>query len=160
MKSKLSHLAPTGEARMVDVGLKEPTLRRATASAVVTVGPEAARAIRGDRVAKGNVFEVARLAAIAAAKRTSELIPLCHTLALDHVAVDLSLRGSKVTIRSVASAYARTGVEMEALTAAAVAALTVYDMLKAVEKGITIGPILLLEKSGGRSGLYRRPAGS
>jgi cyclic pyranopterin phosphate synthase len=143
---------------MVDVGEKEPTRRRAVARAEVEVGVAAAAAIRENRVAKGNVFEVARLAGISAAKRTGELIPLCHNLPLDHVRVDLSLAGTTVTITAEASAFARTGVEMEALAAAAVAALTVYDMLKALDKSMTIGPVLLLEKSGGKSGTYRRPA--
>lgn len=141
---------------MVDVGEKTATRRRARASATVHVGSRAARAIREDAVGKGNVFEVARLAGIGAAKRTHELIPLCHGLPLDHVQVDLRLEGEDVHLEAEASAFARTGVEMEALTAVSVAALTVYDMLKAIEKGIELGPIRLEEKSGGKSGEYRR----
>jgi cyclic pyranopterin monophosphate synthase len=155
-REALSHLDTQGRASMVNVGPKQPTARVALAMAAVHLGAAAVRAVRDHRVAKGNVFEVARLAGITAAKRTSELIPLCHNLPLDHVAVDLTLRGSWLEIRARASAFARTGVEMEALTAASVAALTVYDMLKALDKGIMIGPVCLLEKSGGKSGVYRR----
>lgn len=155
-RSSLSHIGPDDEARMVDVGEKKETARRAVAEGWVTIGAPAADAIAESRVAKGNVLQVARLAGIGAAKRTFELIPLCHVLPLDHVQVDLTLEGERVHIIASASAFARTGVEMEALTAASVAALTVYDMLKAVEKGIEIGPIRLLEKSGGKSGDYRR----
>ena len=153
----LSHVNAQGEARMVDVGEKAPTRRRALAAAEVQISAEAARAVRAQRVAKGNVLEVARLAGIGAAKRTAELIPLCHPLPLDHVEIGLRLRAEHVEIRVTASAFARTGVEMEALTAAAVAALTVYDMLKAIDKGIRIGPIRLLEKSGGKSGTWSAP---
>jgi cyclic pyranopterin phosphate synthase len=155
-RSPLSHIGPDDEARMVDVGEKKETARRAVAEGWVTIGAPAAAAIAESRVAKGSVLQVARLAGIGAAKRTFELIPLCHVLPLDHVQVDLTLEGERVHIIASASAFARTGVEMEALTAASVAALTVYDMLKAVEKGIEIGPIRLLEKSGGKSGDYRR----
>jgi cyclic pyranopterin phosphate synthase len=152
----LSHLGPDEEARMVDVGQKKETARRAVAEGWVHVGSAAAAAIADSHVAKGNVLQVARLAGIGAAKRTFELIPLCHVLPLDHVQVDLTLEGENVRIVASASAFARTGVEMEAMTAVSVAALTVYDMLKAVEKGIEIGPIRLLEKSGGKSGDFRR----
>lgn len=155
-RSPLSHIGPDDEARMVDVSEKKETARRAVAEGWVTIGASAAAAIVESRVAKGNVLQVARLAGIGAAKRTFELIPLCHVLPLDHVQVDLTLEGERVHVIASASAFARTGVEMEALTAASVAALTVYDMLKAVEKGIEIGPIRLLEKSGGKSGDYRR----
>ena len=157
-RTGLSHVDAQGTSRMVDVGEKSPTRRRAVASARVRVGAGAARAVRENRVAKGNVFEVARLAGIGAAKRTAELIPLCHNLPLDWLDLSLVLKANVVEIRAEASAFARTGVEMEALTAAAVAALTVYDMLKAIDKGIEIGPILLLEKSGGKSGTYKRSA--
>jgi cyclic pyranopterin monophosphate synthase len=152
----LSHVGADGAATMVNVGEKAPTRRTAVASAQVRIGPAAARAVTENRVAKGNVFEVARLAGIGAAKRTAELIPLCHNLPLDHVDLSIALEGTVMEIRATASAFARTGVEMEALTAAAVAALTLYDMLKAVDKGIEIGPILLVEKTGGKSGVYRR----
>ncbi|MFN8548813.1 MAG: cyclic pyranopterin monophosphate synthase MoaC [Candidatus Eisenbacteria bacterium] len=155
-RPRLSHVGARGEARMVDVSEKAVTARRATAAARVKLGRRASEAVRKDQVAKGNVLEVARLAGIQAAKRTAELIPLCHPLALDHVSVECRLVGNEVRIEATAAITARTGVEMEAMTAAAVAALTVYDMLKAVEKGIEIGPISLLEKRGGKSGTYRR----
>ena len=155
-RPRLSHVGEGGEARMVDVTEKPLTARRATATAIVAIGRRAAQAVRRDQVAKGNVLEVARLAGIQAAKRTAELIPLCHPLPIDHIAVDCRLVGTEVRIEATAAITARTGVEMEAMTAAAVAALTIYDMLKAVEKGIVIGPIRLEEKSGGKSGTYRR----
>jgi cyclic pyranopterin phosphate synthase len=141
---------------MVDVGAKEPTRRRAVAEARVQIGAEAARLVRANAVAKGNVLEVARLAGITGAKRTDELIPLCHSLPLDHVDVEARLVGREVRIRAEASVFARTGVEMEAMMAASLAALTVYDMLKAVDKGIEIASVHLVEKTGGRSGHYRR----
>ena len=153
----LSHLAPDGRSRMVDVGAKGLSRRRAVAEAWVTVGPEVAGRLRRDGgIAKGNVFETARLAGIAAAKQTPALIPLCHPLPLDHVDVDVRLDGERVRIRSQASAEAKTGVEMEAMTAAAVAALTVYDMVKSAGKGAEIGPVHLLEKEGGKSGRWAR----
>jgi len=153
----LSHLAPDGSPRMVDVGAKDATRRRAVAEAWVTVGPEVAERLRRDGgLAKGNVFETARLSGITAAKQTPSLIPLCHPLPLDHVGVDVALDGDRVRIRSEASAEAKTGLEMEAMTAAAVAALTVYDMVKSAGKGAEIGPVRLLEKEGGKSGHWRR----
>jgi len=155
--SNLSHLAPDGSPRMVDVGAKDATRRRAVAEAWVTVGPEVAERLRRDGgLAKGNVFETARLSGIAAAKQTPSLIPLCHPLPLDHVGVDVALDGDRVRIRSEASAETKTGLEMEAMTAAAVAALTVYDMVKSAGKGAEIGPVRLLEKEGGKSGHWRR----
>ena len=144
---------------MVDVSGKDATRRRAVAEAVVEVGPEVAAAIAADAVAKGPVFETARLAGIQAAKRVGQLIPLCHPLPLEHVAVDLELRGEEVRIRAEAALTGKTGVEMEALTAAAVAALTVYDMCKAVSKEMTIRRVRLLEKAGGKSGDWRRQEG-
>ncbi len=156
--SSLSHIGPDGASRMVDVGAKESTSRRAVAEAQVRLGAAAARALAAGAVAKGNVLEVARLAGIGAAKRTWELIPLCHQLPIEHVAVDFDLAGTTLRIRTEASAFARTGVEMEALTAAAVAALTVYDMLKSVDKNMRIQSIKLLEKSGGKSGDFRHGA--
>jgi len=151
-----SHVTPTGEARMVDVSAKRPTRRRAVAEAVVSVGSRVAEAIRHNAVAKGPVLETARLAGIQAAKRTADLIPLCHPLALEHVGVDLELRGGEVHVRTEVALTAKTGAEMEALTAAAVAALTVYDMCKAISRGIEIRRLHLLEKSGGKSGRWRR----
>ncbi len=155
--SELSHTGPGGEARMVDVGGKPATLRQARAEARLSLGEAAWQALRENRAAKGDVLAVARVAGIQAAKRTGELIPLCHPLGLDAVAVDFTLDDAArvLGIHARARCTGRTGVEMEALTAASVAALTVYDMLKAVEKGIVIGPIRLLEKTGGASGDWR-----
>ena len=155
-RASLTHVDAAGAARMVDVSGKRPTRRRAAAEAIVHVGREVAEAIRSDSVAKGPVFETARIAGIQAAKRTGELIPLCHPLPVEHVAVDLELRGEEVLIRTEAAVTGRTGVEMEALTAAAVAALTVYDMCKALSKAIEIRSVRLVEKSGGKSGHWRR----
>jgi len=153
-----SHLDSSGRARMVDVGEKSTTERRAVAQATVSVSPTTAQAVLAGDAPKGDVIGVARIAGIMAAKRTSELIPLCHQLALSFVGVEASVDGAEGTI--VLTAEARTtgpnGVEMEALTAASVAALTVYDMVKGVERGAEIGPVMLLEKSGGRSGEWRR----
>jgi cyclic pyranopterin phosphate synthase len=142
---------------MVNVSGKPVTARLARAEAWVTVGADVAQALRErGAVAKGNVFETARLAGIAAAKRTDELIPLCHPLLLDTVEVDISLEGYRVHVETAAAAESKTGVEMEALTAAAVAALTIYDMCKSASKAIEIEVIRLLEKSGGKSGKWRR----
>ena len=152
----LSHVDKAGKARMVDVSAKETTLRRAVAEAIVHVGAEVAEGIRGNAVAKGPVFETARLAGIQAAKQAGHLIPLCHPLSLEHVAVDLELRGDEVHVRAEAALTGKTGVEMEAMVAASVAALTVYDMCKAISKGIEIRCVRLLEKSGGKSGRWKR----
>lgn len=141
---------------MVDVSIKVVTQRRAVAGGVVRLTGSIARAIRNNAVAKGNVFEVARIGAIQAAKKTAELIPLCHPLPLSNVVVDLSLKANFVLIRAEVTAEAKTGVEMEALTAVSVAALVVYDMCKGIDKGIEIGPIELLEKVGGKSGHYKK----
>lgn len=156
-ESKFTHLDATGRARMVDVGEKETTARGAIAEGAVRVSRELAEAIAGNAVAKGNVFEVARLAGIMAAKRTSEIIPLCHPLGLDFVDVTLRLEGCVVQIRAEARLTARTGVEMEALTAVTAAALTVVDMGKAIDKGMVIEGVRLVEKWGGRSGHYIAP---
>jgi len=155
-RATLSHVDAAGTARMVDVSGKRATRRRAVAEAVVRVGRDVAEAIRTNSVAKGPVFETARIAGIQAAKRTGDLIPLCHPLPVEHVAVDLELRGEEVRIRAEAAVTGKTGVEMEALTAAAVAALTVYDMCKALSKAIEIRNVRLLEKSGGKSGHWMR----
>jgi len=145
-----------GDARMVDVGAKPITRRRALAEAYVTVGRAVAVRIEADDLPKGSVLETARLAGIQAAKRTATLIPLCHPLPLDAVEVEAALAGDRVRIRAEVRAEARTGVEMEALTACAVAALTVYDMVKAAARGLEIGPVRLLEKEGGASGRWTR----
>jgi len=154
--SPLSHVDDRGRARMVDVGAKPETVREAVAEGEVRMNAAAARAIRTRAVKKGDPLQVARLAGIMAAKRTAEIIPLCHPLPLTHVDVDLRPEGRTYRIRSRVGTVGRTGVEMEALVAVATAALTLYDMLKAVDKAMVIGRIRLLEKRGGRSGEYRR----
>jgi cyclic pyranopterin phosphate synthase len=156
MPRKLSHYDRAGKARMVDVSAKLPAKREAAASAFVALKPEVLRALPENP--KGDPFEVARLAGIMAAKRTAELIPLCHPLPLSHIDVTLRLCENGVAISSKVATTAATGVEMEALTAASIAALTVYDMCKALDKGIEIREIVLDRKSGGKSGDYiRRP---
>jgi cyclic pyranopterin monophosphate synthase len=154
--AKLTHADARGRVKMVDVGGKPITTREALARGEVTMSAEARRLIRGGAVAKGDPLQAARLAGIMAAKRTSELIPLCHPLPLSGVHVELTptRRGYRVEAR--VRTNAQTGVEMEALTAVAVAALTIYDMLKAVDKAMVIGDIVLVEKTGGKSGTYRR----
>lgn len=152
--SSLTHIDAQGKATMVDIGGKAATVRRAVAEGFVRVSEELARAIAADTVAKGNVFEVARLAGIQAAKRTDELIPLCHSLPLDAVHVQLELQQGQVAITAEARTTWKTGVEMEALTAVAVAALTVIDMGKAIDKTMMIHGVRLLEKTGGKSGKY------
>jgi cyclic pyranopterin phosphate synthase len=155
--SQLSHFDASGASRMVDVGAKDVTFRAARAEAIVSMQPETLRLITDRQMSKGDVFEVARLAGIMATKRTAELIPLCHPLGLDHAAVELAAIDDRtVRIEATVAVHGRTGVEMEALTAVTVAALTVYDMCKSVDRGITIGPVRLLEKSGGKSGHYVR----
>jgi cyclic pyranopterin phosphate synthase len=154
----LTHLDESGRARMVNVGEKPVTNRRAVASGEVRMRPATLTLLTDGDLPKGDALAVARVAGIMAAKRTGDLIPLCHPLGVDSVVVDLSPSGPD-TLRIVAtvSVMGRTGVEMEALTAVSVAALTVYDMCKAVDKEMTIGAIQLDEKSGGRSGDYKRP---
>jgi len=140
---------------MVDVTGKSQTQRIARAEAFVRMAPATIKLLRGDELPKGNALEVARIAGIQAAKQTSGLIPLCHPLPLTHVDVAIQVTAEGARIETTATTKAETGVEMEAMTAASVAALTLYDMCKAVEKGITIGPIRLLEKSGGKSGHWK-----
>jgi cyclic pyranopterin phosphate synthase len=156
MPKKLSHYDRDGRAHMVDVSPKAVTQRTASASAFVAMKPSVLRALPGNP--KGDPLEVARLAGIMAAKKTSELIPMCHPIALTHVAVDITVCENGVGIASHASTRAETGVEMEALVAASVAALTVYDMCKALDKGIEIREVVLTSKTGGKSGNYHRPA--
>jgi cyclic pyranopterin phosphate synthase len=153
---RLTHLDPTGAARMVDVGDKDATGRRAVAEAVVLMSPETARAVRDGDAPKGDVLGTARLAGIMAAKRTAELIPLCHPLALSFVDVAAAVEEDRVILVAEARLKGRTGVEMEALTAASVAALTVYDMVKGIEKGVEIAHVRLVEKTGGKSGDWHR----
>ena len=154
--AKLSHLDAKGKARMVDVGNKPVTAREALARGEITMSATALRLIRKGALAKGDPLQVARLAGIMAAKKTAELIPLCHPLPLTYVSVELTgiRRGYRIEARVRTSS--QTGVEMEALTAVAVAALTIYDMAKAVDKEMVIGAICLIEKKGGRSGHYVR----
>jgi cyclic pyranopterin monophosphate synthase len=154
----LTHLDPRGRASMVDVGDKPATERRALARAIVRVSPETAAKVAAGDAPKGDVIGVARIAGIQAAKRTSELIPLCHPLQLSYVGVEGSIDADAGEIELIAEARTNgpTGVEMEALTAASVAALTVYDMVKGIERGAEIAGVTLLEKSGGRSGTWRR----
>ena len=158
--SDLTHLDSAGRARMVDVGEKPATERRAVARAVVRVSSQTARAVLVGNAPKGDVLGVARIAGIQAAKRTSELIPLCHPLALTFVGVDGSVDVSdgRIVLTAEARTTGPTGVEMEAMTAASVAALTVYDMVKGIERGAEIAEVVLLEKSGGRSGHWTRAA--
>ena len=151
---ELAHLDEHGNARMVDVGEKPSTARRAIAHAFVRMSPEAVQAVRAGTAPKGDVAAVARIAGIMAAKRVDELIPLCHSLPISAAFVDMDLEDDGIHIRAGASAVARTGVEMEALTAVSVAALTVYDMCKAIDKAMTIEEIRLVEKTGGKSGDY------
>ena len=154
--SKLTHIDEQGQAKMVDTSEKPDTARRAIASARVVMSPETMAAIRDSRAPKGDPLEAARLAGIMAAKRTAELIPLCHPLPLTHVDVRAELQGSGVYLEAEVATRAQTGVEMEALTAVSVAALTVYDMCKALDKSMTITEVRLELKSGGKSGDYRR----
>ena len=155
----LTHFDDSGASRMVDVGAKLVTAREARATGRVVMQPATLECIRNREISKGDVLEVARLAGIMAAKRTGELIPLCHPLPLDGVTLDFAfLDDCTVSITATVKVTARTGVEMEALTAVSVAALTIYDMCKAIDRGMTIGEIRLEEKSGGRSGHYVREA--
>ena len=151
-----THLDAEGRARMVDVGDKEATRRRAVARARVDMAVDTAQALVGGTVPKGDVLAVARVAGIQAAKRTSELIPLCHPLMLSSVSVDLTVGEARVDIEAVAEPVERTGVEMEALMACSVAALTVYDMCKAMDRSMSVTEVALWEKSGGRSGPWTR----
>jgi len=152
--SKLSHFDAAGSPRMVDVSGKQASKRTARAHAFVAVRPDVLAQIPSNP--KGNPLEIARVAGIMAAKKTSELIPLCHPLPISHADVEIMLEPNGVRIVATATTTAETGVEMEALTAASLAALTVYDMMKALDKGIEIQDIYLLEKTGGKSGDYRR----
>jgi cyclic pyranopterin monophosphate synthase len=158
LSEQLTHLDAEGRATMVDVSDKDTTVRRAVARAIVTVTPETARAVVDGNAPKGDVIAVARIAGIQAAKRTHDLIPLCHQLPLSFIGVEATIDVAAGTIELITDARtsAQTGVEMEALTAASVAALTVYDMIKGIQRGASIGSIELLEKSGGRSGHWLR----
>ncbi len=156
--SSFTHIDKNGRVRMVDVTEKEPTVRVAVAGGTVSMKPETFHMIRDQKVKKGNVLETARIAGIMAAKKTSELIPMCHPLSLTHVQIDFEPEETNSRIRIEASVRTidQTGVEMEALTAVSVAALTVYDMCKSYDREMTVSSIQLLEKSGGKSGSYKR----
>jgi cyclic pyranopterin phosphate synthase len=156
--ARLSHLDEQGRARMVDVSEKEITSRIAVARGTIHMRPETLALILEDKIEKGDVFAVARVAGIMAAKKTSELIPMCHPLSITSVEIDLTAKENpaRVDIEATARVSSKTGVEMEALTAAAVAALTIYDMCKAVDREMTIGEIRLFKKSGGKSGTFIR----
>lgn len=157
MPDDLTHFDEHGAARMVDVGSKPETHRSARATGLVRMSPATLQRIGDRSLSKGDVMEVARLAGIMAAKRTSDLIPLCHPLPLNSVTLDLAPHGDDcLRIEARAESFGRTGVEMEALTAVAVAALTVYDMVKAIDRGMTIEAVRLEEKTGGQRGTYRR----
>lgn len=153
--SGLTHLDETGAARMVDVGAKPATMRSATAAGRISMSVATLAAVRDGNGPKGDVLSAARIAGIMAAKKTGELIPLCHPLALHSVTVDLAFLDNGVEVTARASLTGRTGVEMEALTAASVALLTIYDMAKALEKGMVIEQVRLIEKTGGKSGDWR-----
>jgi cyclic pyranopterin phosphate synthase len=153
--SELTHLDSQGLPRMVDVSDKKETLRQADAEAVLWVGSEVMKAVCDGRTPKGNIYETARIAGVMGAKRTSDLIPLCHPLNLTHVSVDMEPLDDRIVIRTSARTLGPTGVEMEALTAATVAGLTLYDMLKALSKEMRLDGLRLVAKSGGRSGDYR-----
>ena len=155
---ELSHVDAQGKVRMVDTTGKAPTVRQASASAVVSMTEETLRALEQHRTPKGDPLETARLAGIMAAKRTAELIPLCHPLPLTHVDVETEIVDGAIALRSTVSTNAQTGGEMEALVAVSVAALTIYDMCKALDKGIVISEVRLESKTGGKSGDYQRPA--
>jgi cyclic pyranopterin monophosphate synthase len=159
MTEKLTHFDERGAARMVDVAAKPETHRVAVASGTIRMRPETLALVRSGTAKKGDVLGVARIAAIQAAKRTSEWIPLCHPVALTSVAIEFSIdeAGSRIECRATVACTARTGVEMEALTAVQVALLTIYDMCKAVDRGMTMEGTRLLEKSGGKSGTYTAP---
>ncbi len=152
----LTHLDESGNARMVDVGAKPATARRAVASGRIRMSPAALAAIRDGEVPKGDVLAAARIAGIMGAKKTSELIPLCHPLALDAVTVDFSFESDAVRVTAAASLTGRTGVEMEAITAASIALLTIYDMAKALDKAMVIDDLALIAKTGGKSGDWAR----
>ncbi|HZE71489.1 MAG TPA: cyclic pyranopterin monophosphate synthase MoaC [Pyrinomonadaceae bacterium] len=153
----LSHVDDQGRIRMVDTSEKPSTTRRAVASGRVLMSPQTIAVIREHRTPKGDPLETARLAGIMAAKRTSELIPLCHPLPLTHIDVQATLDDKGVSLKAEVSTNAQTGVEMEALTAISIAALTIYDMCKALDKGMTITAVQLESKTGGKSGDYQRP---
>ena len=153
--NQLTHLDEQGQARMVDVGGKPQTARSATATGRIRMSPQALAAIREGSGPKGDVLAAARIAGIMAAKRTGDLIPLCHPLALDAVTVDFTFEEAAIAVTARASLTGKTGVEMEAMTATSIALLTIYDMAKAIDKGMVVESVRLLEKTGGKSGTWR-----
>jgi cyclic pyranopterin phosphate synthase len=155
--ARLSHVDREGRARMVDIGAKAVTRREAAASSFIKLGPKTLGLVRANRIAKGDVLSTARLAGIQAAKRAHELIPLAHPIPLENVTIDLEVLKTGIKVRCRVAAEAKTGAEMEALTGAAVAALTIYDMVKAVERAAEIVRLRLDFKCGGKSGVFRRP---
>jgi len=155
--NKLTHLDEHGQARMVDIGAKAPTERKAVATGRIRMSAEALSAIREGDAPKGDVLAAARIAGIMAAKKTGDLIPLCHPLALDSVTVEFAFEEGAVRTTATASLTGKTGVEMEAMTAASIALLTIYDMAKALDKAMVIEGVRLLSKSGGKSGEWRAP---
>lgn len=156
MEQEFTHLDDAGQARMVNVSAKDQTLREATAKAKVFMSQETLVKLSDGEVPKGDVFAAARIAGIQASKKTSELIPLCHPLAINAVSVDIDVHEDHVAIEAIVSIEGKTGVEMEALTACSVAALTIYDMCKSIDKAMVISEISLWEKTGGKSGPYKR----
>jgi cyclic pyranopterin phosphate synthase len=156
MSARLTHLNERGEAHIVDIGGKAVTSRRAVARARLEAQPATVAAIAGGTLKKGDALAVARIAGIMAAKRTSELIPLCHPIGLNRVEIEIEAAGTAITIMATAETDDRTGVEMEAMTAASVAALTLYDMAKGIDRGMRISTVELVEKSGGKSGTFKR----
>jgi cyclic pyranopterin phosphate synthase len=157
MASEFTHLDPLGRARMVDVTAKDPSHRRAVARCRVLMEPDTASKIASGAITKGDVLAVARVAGIQAAKQTANLLPLCHPLLVGSVFVNFRIEERHVEVETQVDCVDRTGVEMEALTACAIAALTIYDMCKSIDRGMTIGELALWEKTGGRSGVWRRP---
>jgi cyclic pyranopterin phosphate synthase len=155
--TRLTHLDAQGAARMVDVGGKPDTARTATATGAIRMSPQALAAVREGSGPKGDVLAAARIAGVMAAKKTAELIPLCHPLSLDSVSVDFAFEDDGVRVTATASLMGKTGVEMEAMTATSIALLTVYDMAKALDKGMAIEGVRLLAKTGGKSGAWRAP---
>ncbi len=156
MTPKLTHLNARGEAHIVDIGNKPVTARRAVARAVLEAQPATIQAIMGATLKKGDALAVARIAGIMAAKKTAELIPLCHPIALSRVELDITAEGNTLVILASAETTGRTGVEMEAMTAASIAALTLYDMAKGIDRAMRVSAVELMEKSGGKSGDFRR----
>ncbi len=152
MTNKLTHIDAAGDARMVDVGAKPPTTRLAVAGGIITMTAEALTAVKAGNAPKGDVLGTARIAGIMAAKKTGELIPMCHPLALDAVNVDFAFEADHIAVTATVSLTGKTGVEMEAIVAVTTALVTIYDMAKALDKGMVIGSVKLLEKRGGKSG--------